>query len=86
MKERGFTFVELMATVVILMILASAIMPTARTVRKRQQEIELRRSLRTMRTALDEFHRKVVAGQIGGTDVRLGSEGFPRTSRCWSRG
>ncbi len=77
-RSAGFTYLELMATLLILLILASAIAPTARVVRKRQKEIELRRSLRVLRTALDDYHRGVVKeGRIGGTDVKVGSEGYP---------
>ena len=75
--ERGFTYFELLATVIILMILASAILPTAKVLRKRQKEIELRRSLRIVRTALDGYHDAVRQGRIGGTDVKVGSEGYP---------
>jgi len=75
--ERGFTYFELLATVIILMILASAILPTAKVLRKRQKEIELHRSLRIVRTALDGYHDAVRQGRIGGTDVKVGSEGYP---------
>ena len=74
---RGFTYFELLATIIILMILASAILPTAKVVRKRQKEIELRRALRIVRTALDGYHDAVRQGKIGGTDVKVGSEGYP---------
>ena len=76
-SERGFTYLELIATVIVLSILASAVMPTARIARTRQKEIELRRSLRQLRTAIDGYHDAVVQGRIGGTDVKLGSEGYP---------
>jgi general secretion pathway protein G len=59
------------------MILASAILPMARVTVKRQKEIELRRSLRELRTAIDRYKAAVDAGQIGGSDVKLGSEGYP---------
>jgi len=75
--ERGFTYFELLATIIILMILATAIVPTAKVLRKRQKEIELRRELRILRTAIDGYKRAVSAGQIGGTDVKVGSEGYP---------
>ena len=75
--ERGFTYFELLATIMILMILATAILPTAKVLRKRQKEIELRRELRILRTAIDGYKRAVSAGQIGGTDVKVGSEGYP---------
>ena len=73
----GITYFELVATAAILMILASAIMPVASVAYKRQKDIELRRVLREIRTAIDEYKKHVDAGQIGGTDVRLGSEGYP---------
>jgi general secretion pathway protein G len=76
-RADGFTYFELLATVAILLILASAVLPTARMVKTRQKEIELRSTLRTLRNALDEYHRNVVAGRIGGTDVKVGSEGYP---------
>ena len=76
-SERGMTFLEMMATAAIMMILAGAILPLARVTRTRQKEIELRQALRTLRTAVDRYHTAVEQGQIGGTDVKLGSEGFP---------
>lgn len=75
--EKGFTYLELIATVIILGILASAVMPTAKIARTRQKEIELRRALRQVRTAIDGYHDAVRQGRIGGTDVKLGSEGYP---------
>jgi general secretion pathway protein G len=76
-RESGFTFLEMVATAGILMILATAILPMARITRTRQREIELRRELRTMRTAIDRYHQAVLEGKIGGTDVKLGSNGYP---------
>ena len=76
-SQRGFTYLELVATTAILMILASAIMPLARVTRKRQKELELRRELRVLRTAIDDYKKMVDAGRIGGTEVKLGSEGYP---------
>ena len=74
---RGVTFLELMATATILIILASAILPLGRVAVIRQRELELRRALRTMRAAVDRYKLAVDQGQIGGTDVKLGSEGYP---------
>jgi general secretion pathway protein G len=59
------------------MILASAILPTAKVMRTRNKEIELRRELRTLRNAIDRYKLAVDQGKIGGTDVKLGSEGYP---------
>jgi len=74
---RGVTFLELMATATILIILASAILPLGRVAVVRQRELELRRALREMRLAVDRYKMSVDQGQIGGTDVKLGSEGYP---------
>ena len=76
-REAGFTYLEMVATAGILLILASAILPLARVAVKRQRELELRRTLREVRTAIDRYKAAVDAGQIGGTDVKLGSEGYP---------
>jgi general secretion pathway protein G len=71
------TYLELLATAVILMILASAILPLGRVAQQRHDEIELRRSLRILRRAIDQYKAAVDQGLIGGTDVQLGSEGYP---------
>ena len=76
-SERGVSYLELIATSAILMILASAILPLARVGFTRRKEMELRRALREVRTAVDRYKLLVDQGQIGGTDVKLGSEGYP---------
>jgi general secretion pathway protein G len=76
-RSRGITYLELVATTVIVMILASAILPMGRVAVRRQREIDLRRELRTLRRAIDQYKLAVDQGQIGGTDVKLGSEGYP---------
>jgi general secretion pathway protein G len=75
--ERGLTYLEMLATCAILAILASAILPVARVARVRQKELELRRELRIMRTAIDKYQEETKKGRIGGTDLKLGSEGYP---------
>ncbi len=76
-RERGMTYLELVATAGILMILASAILPLGRVAYRRSQEMELRRSLRSIRLAINAYKQAVDQGLIGGTDVKLGSEGYP---------
>jgi general secretion pathway protein G len=76
-RSRGVTYLELIATATIMLILASAILPMGRVAVQRQREIELRRELRTLRRAIDLYKQAVDQGQIGGTDVKLGSEGYP---------
>ena len=75
--SRGVSYLELVATTAIVMILASAILPMGRVAVRRQREIELRRELRVMREAINRYKLAVDQGQIGGTDVKLGSEGYP---------
>lgn len=77
--ERGTTFMEVLAVAAIIAILAAAILPLSRVTRQRQRELELRRALREIRTAIDRFKDSVDRGQIGGTDVKLGSEGYPES-------
>jgi general secretion pathway protein G len=76
-NARGFTFIELLIVSTILIILASAVMPLAKVSSQRAKEAELRRALREMRTAIDKFKDAVDLQQIGGTDIKLGSEGYP---------
>ena len=78
-RERGMSFVEVLAVTAIVAILASAILPLARVTRQRQRELELRRVLRELRGGIDRFKDGVDRGQIGGTDVKLGSEGYPES-------
>jgi len=74
---RGYTFIELMIVTVILLVLASAVLPLAQATTKRTREAELRRALRDMRTAIDNFKDAVDQGQIPMTEVEPGSNGYP---------
>jgi general secretion pathway protein G len=73
----GYTFVELIVATAVLMVLASAALPLARVSMQRQREAELRRSLREMRLAIDEFKRWADAQRISTLDVNIGSENYP---------
>ncbi len=53
----GLTLVELVVTVTILAILASAIVPLSQMTARRTREIELKRNLRTIRVAIDDFKK-----------------------------
>jgi len=76
-RSRGVTYLELVAVATIMMILTSAILPLGKVTMKRQRELELRRALRELRQKIDAYKAAVDAGQIGGTEVKLGSEGYP---------
>jgi len=56
-RQGGFTLLELVVTATVLLILASATVPLAKNGLRRQQELELRRSLREMRMAIDEYKK-----------------------------
>lgn len=77
MRERGYTFIELLVVTTILLILASAVMPLAQVTSQRQREAELRRSLREMRTAIDKFKDAADQGLIATVDLDATSEGYP---------
>lgn len=55
--QKGFTLLELVITAAVLAILATATIPMVRNSIKRQQEIELSRSLREMRQAIDQYRK-----------------------------
>lgn len=58
-RRGGFTLMELLITVTVLAILASAVVPMAKNAVRRQKEIELHRALREMRAAIDEYKAAV---------------------------
>lgn len=55
--QHGVTFIELLVTLVIMFILASVALPFTKVSAKRAEELQLRQTLRTMRTAIDDFRR-----------------------------
>jgi general secretion pathway protein G len=60
----GFTIVELLVTLMVLLVLASVAIPSARFALKRQKELELRRALRDIRTAIDNYKKYCDTGLI----------------------
>jgi general secretion pathway protein G len=78
-NERGYSFVELLVVTTIILVLASAIMPLAKVTMQRQREIELRRSLRELRTAIDRFKDAADLQMISNLDLEPGSEGYPKS-------
>jgi general secretion pathway protein G len=76
-RESGFTFVELLVVTALVGILAMVIMPLAKVAMQRQREIELRRALRELRTAIDHYKDAADQGKIPATSIRAGSEGYP---------
>lgn len=60
----GLTLLELVVTVAVLSILAAMVLPIAKVTLKREKEMELRRALRLMRNAIDEYKKYSDAGLI----------------------
>ena len=75
-EERGVTFLEVMITIAILLILASAAIPVARMTIKRERELELRSALREMRNAIDQYKKYSDTGLI--LQEGLETEGYPK--------
>lgn len=57
----GFTLIELVISITVLTILTLGVVPLVKVAVKRQKEQQLREALRTMRTAIDQFHREALA-------------------------
>lgn len=53
----GLTLIELVVTVAIISILSLLVLPMAQMTAKRTKEIELRRNLRIIRTAIDDYKK-----------------------------
>jgi general secretion pathway protein G len=79
--SRGVTLVELISVTAIILALAGVAMPVANTMVKRRKELELRRALREIRTALDRFQLDSmrVPGMRGPSGVvnATNEEGYP---------
>lgn len=73
-SQSGLTLVELIITVAIVAILASAAIPIARFQVKREKERELRRDLWEMRDAIDHYYD---AAMKGGIQTKIDSMNYP---------
>jgi len=73
--SRGVTLVELVVTIAVLSIIAGALVPIAKFAVRRQKELELRRDLRMMRGAIDQYKKFCDTGVIQKKNVD--SECYP---------
>ena len=76
MGQKGFTLIELLVTVTILAILAAVVIPVSELTVKRDKELELKRSLRTIRGAIDAYKE---AWDDGHMIKKAGESGYPPT-------
>lgn len=71
-ENRGFTLLELIITLTVLSIMIMGTIPLAQNAARRQRELRLRETLRTVRNAIDEFKRDTLgacpAGAVTSTN------------------
>ncbi len=80
MNQKGVTFIELLIVLSILVILSALVLPVARFAVQRQKELELRRALRELRTAIDAYHEAAVPstpGAVPKIQTKFGTDGWP---------
>lgn len=73
----GFTLIEMVITVAIVAVLATAALPLTELAVKRSKEQELRYGLRQMRDAIDEYKRAGAEGRIKAPAA--GESGYPKS-------
>jgi general secretion pathway protein G len=78
LNDQGFSLVEMLVVLAILAILAAVTLPYAETTVRRDKELELRRDLRQMRTAIDQFHDDWQSGVLPKLGTGTSDDGFPK--------
>ena len=76
-RQGGFTLLELVVTATVLLILASVTVPLARNGLKREKELELRRDLREMRLAIDDYKKQADQQKIKAPPAE--ANGYPES-------
>jgi general secretion pathway protein G len=76
MRKSGFTLIELVITVAIVALLASAAFPVSDLVVRRAKESELRRSLHQIRDAIDAYK---LAWDEGRVKKSMDESGYPKS-------
>jgi general secretion pathway protein G len=74
MHARGFTLIELVITLAIIGLLATAAMPLAQMAARREKESDLRAALRDIRTAIDAYK---LASDTGHIQKEADKSGYP---------
>lgn len=75
-RASGFTIVELLVTIVIIGILASAAIPMTELAFQRGKEQDLRTALREIRSAIDAYKQ---AGDEGHIERKITESGYPHS-------
>jgi general secretion pathway protein G len=75
-RRRGFTLIELMVSLAIVVFLAALVTPMVVTAIKREKEQELRTALRQIRQAIDDYKQ---AGDEGRVPRLPGQSGYPKS-------
>ena len=73
-RQSGVTLLEMIVVITILLILMGAAVPILKVSVRRQREVELRRDLWEMRSAIDRYKD---AADKNAFQQKLGSEGYP---------
>lgn len=73
-RQSGVTLLEMIVVITILLILMGAAVPILKVSVRRQREVELRRDLWEMRSAIDRYKD---AADKNAFQIKLGSEGYP---------
>jgi general secretion pathway protein G len=76
-RHDGYSFIELLMVAAIVLVLASAVLPLAKVGVQRQKEVELRRALREMRTAIDRYKDAADLQQISNLEIEPDDMGYP---------
>jgi general secretion pathway protein G len=80
---RGFTLVEMIVALAILSVLAWSVLPLTKVAIQREREVELRRSLRIIREAIDAYKKLSDEKKI---EVKEDTEGYPPTLEILVKG
>lgn len=82
-RAHGFTLVEMIITLSLLAVLALSALPLGKMAFKRENEIELQRSLRLVREAIDAWKKLADEKKI---EVDEDTEGYPPTLEALVKG